>query len=100
MFESWYLVKFNYVSPENSETQTKIRGYEHVTDAKSMFVKLELCYQLDTQVRLRNGKLIKVTGAWLYQAFKLHLDEAIDAVNSGGADLLKEARGIEIDIEH
>jgi hypothetical protein len=99
MFESWYLVKFNYLSPKNSEIETKIKGYEHLTDAKSMFVKLELCYQLDTQVRLRNGELIKITGAWLYQAFRFHLDEAVEAVNSGNADLLKEAHGIEIDIE-
>jgi hypothetical protein len=99
MFESWYLVKVNYVSPADSETQTKIQGYQHLADARNMFEKLELSYQFDAQVRLRDGKLIKVTGAWLYQAFKFHLDEAVDAVNSGDAELMNEAHGIEIDIE-
>jgi hypothetical protein len=99
MFNNWYLVKLDYVWPVAPETKTKIQAYESLTDAKSVFQKLELGYQLGTLARLRGDKLIKVTGVWLYESFKFHLDEAVDAVKSGNADLLYEAHGIEIDIE-
>ena len=99
MFNSWYLAKIDYVSPAAPETKTRIQGYEHLTDAKSVFEKLDLSYQLGTLARLRGDKLIKVTGVWLYESFKFHLDDAVDAVKSGNADLLDEVHGIEIDIE-
>jgi hypothetical protein len=99
MFEVWYILKFDYVSPPGSETQTKIKGYEHLTESKRIFEQLELSYLFNVPMRVKEHETIRVTGAWLYESYKFKFEDAVDDVNSGNATLMCKAQGIEIDLE-
>lgn len=99
MFESWYVVKFDYIPLGTSQPQTKMVGYEHLTDAERSFFDLQASYRLDTPILVKGDKRIKVTNVWLYQVSKFEKHEAFRAVTAGEGDLLYEARGLLIDLD-
>jgi hypothetical protein len=99
MFESWLLLKIDYTSSASSETQTGIVGYEHLTDAEHVFSQLQLSYQFDLPVRIKNDQMIKVTGVCLYRVFKFTKKDEIDALKSGDGTLMYKAQGIQVEIE-
>ena len=94
----WYVLKIDYCTPDATETQTKMLSYPDLTAAQAVFDHLELSYQFNEPVRVKGGKMVKATGIWLYESFKDHYQAAIDAVTSGKATLVDEAREVEIDL--
>ncbi len=99
MFESWLVVKFEYLLPPSTQKQTKMVGYEHLMDAERTFFDLQTSYRLDTPILVMGDKRIAVTGVWLYRASKFERHEAFAAVEAGDADLLYEARGLLVDLD-
>jgi len=94
----WYLLKFDYSTSDASKTLTKFVGYSQFADAKQVFDHLELGYQLNTPLRAKGGKMINVSGAWLYESFKDHYPAAVEAVTAGTETLMYDAQEIEIDL--
>jgi hypothetical protein len=93
----WYVLQIRYESPQGS--RTKLHGCSELAEAQCIFDRLELSYQFNSPVRVKDNQTIKVTQLGLYESFKLSFQEALDAVESGSATLMKEARAVEIDLE-
>jgi hypothetical protein len=73
-------------------------GYGRLEVAEHMFDHLELGYQLNATVRIKGGNSIKVEAIQLYESFKEHLADAVEAVKSGNATLMQEAKEVDLDI--
>lgn len=98
MFESWYILKFDYTLPATSVTQTKSLGYMHLDDAEEMFKKLEFSYQYDTPMRINGDIFIKIVKAALHEVFDFDRRDAIADVDLGKGNILFETQPIDIDI--
>jgi hypothetical protein len=55
-------------------------------------------YQFNEPIRVKGGKMVKVTGVSLYTSFKENRGDALEAVKSGTETLMQEAREIDIEI--
>ena len=98
MFEKWYVLRFEYACPENTDKRTKAVGYLSLDEAVEIFRKMELSYQYDVAMRVKGGALIKITAAGLYEVFEFYRKDAIADVDLGKGVMLYEARDIEIDL--
>jgi hypothetical protein len=96
----WHVLKLDYTTAGSSETKTKVIGYGRLEVAEHVFNHLELGYQLNAIVRVRDGKGIKVKAVQLYESFKEHLADAVDAVTSGNATLTQEAKEVDLDVSN
>jgi len=94
----WHILRLDYTTTDSSQTKTKMIGYGRLDMAEQIFNHLEPGYQLNTTVRVKGGKSIKVEALQLYESFKEHLAEAVEAVNSGSATLMREAKEVDVDI--
>jgi len=94
----WHVLKLDYTTADSSETKTKMIGYGRLEVAEHMFDHLELGYQLNATVRIKGGKGVKVEAIQLYESFKEHLVDAVEAVKSGNATLMQEAKEVDLDI--
>jgi hypothetical protein len=94
----WHVLKLDYTTTDSSETRTKMIGYGRLEVAEHMFDHLELGYQLNATVRIKGGNSIKVEAIQLYESFKEHLADAVEAVKSGNATLMQEAKEVDLDI--
>jgi hypothetical protein len=98
MWHNWHIVKFDYQYPAGTDTQSKLVTYDGLDDAQRVFDHLELGYQFNAPIRVKGGKMIKVTGVSLYMSFKENRADALEAVKSGTETLMQEAREIDIEI--
>lgn len=98
MLEVWYIVKFAYVAEDNSP-HSGMLAYEQLGEAKELFNELQLSYRLNLPIRVKGGRVVTVTGAWLYESFKFLYSDALKAVNAGEATLMYQAEGIDMDLQ-
>jgi len=98
MWHNWHIVKLDYQYPVGTDTQSKLVTYDSLEDAQRVFDHLELGYQFNEPIRVKGGKMIKVTGVSLYMSFKENRGDALEAVKSGTETLMQEAREIDIEI--
>lgn len=94
----WNVLKFTYIFEGERDVRTRIHAYLHLGEAEAMFEHLRLAYQLDTLLRVKGGKRIRIDGVSLYTSFREDRDEAEAEVANGGARLIQEAREVEIDL--
>jgi hypothetical protein len=94
----WHILKLDYTAADSSEMKTQITGYGNLGEAQHIFDHLEFGYQLSATVRVKGDKKIKIEAIQLYESFKQHLGDAIEAVRSGDATLMREAKGVDLDI--
>lgn len=94
----WHVLELNYTTPESSGQKTEMIGYDRLEVAEQIFNQLERGFQLDGTVRVKGGKRIKVVAVRLYESFKEHLADAVEAVKSGDATLMQEAKEVDVDI--
>jgi hypothetical protein len=94
----WHVLKLDYTTADASEMKTKMIGYGRLDVAEQIFNQLQLGYQLNATVRVKGGKGIKVKAVQLYESFKEHLADAIEAVKSQNATLMQEAKEVDLDI--
>ena len=98
MFETWYVLSFEYSSAMKTGPRTKTIGYLHLDEAIDIFKKLELSYQYDVNIRVRCGDPIKISKASLYEIFDFYRKDAIEDFHHGKGNKLYEAQGVSIDI--
>jgi hypothetical protein len=95
----WYVLKIDYEYPAGADKQSKLVVYPEFKKAQLALDRLKLSYQLNAPIRVKNDKMIRITGAWLYESFKEEYWRALDAVESDDGMLMDEARAVEIDID-
>jgi hypothetical protein len=95
----WNVLKFTYSFAGESNSRTKIHAYLHLGEAEALFDHLRLAYQFDAPLRVKGGKRIKIGSVNLYTSFREDRNEAEKEVANGGARLIQEAHGVEIDLE-
>ncbi|MGH7023666.1 MAG: hypothetical protein ACREEB_08760 [Caulobacteraceae bacterium] len=98
MFESWNILKIEYLSPGSPDVRTRVVAFMDLGAAEHLFSQLQLSYQFNAPVRVRGDEMITVKGLWLYQVSKFRRDDAIAALKSGEGTLLAEARGIDVEL--
>jgi hypothetical protein len=94
----WLVLKLDYTTADSPEIKTQISGYRSLDEAQHIFDHLELGYQLSATVRVKGNKQIMITAIQLYESFKQNLGDAIEALKSGDATLMREAMGVDLDI--
>lgn len=100
MFEIWYVLKFTYTEEQDrGHPLVGMLAYENLDEAKGLFNELQASYRFNMPIRIKGGKVITVTDAWLYESFKFLYSDALKAANSDEATLMYRAEGIDLDLQ-